>query len=71
VVSCDMFFDSEFCTPRLTTLDHQHEYLGRLCVTSMLSAINGIADPIQIDHNPRLVIRESCGAQLKLRTVLS
>jgi LacI family transcriptional regulator len=69
IVSCDMFFDSEYCTPRLTTLDQQHDYLGRLSVMTLLSAMNGIKDPIQIDHNPRLIIRESCGSQLGKRTI--
>lgn len=60
IASCDMFPGSEFYTPRLTTIDQQHEYLGRLAVMTLLKAINGNEDPVTIEHNPRVVIRESC-----------
>jgi len=64
VASCDQFFDSEYTTPRLTTLEQQNDYLGRLSIMMLLSAINGVREPMNIQHNPRLIIRESCGAQL-------
>lgn len=62
VASCDMFPDGEYITPRLTSLDQQHEYLGRMAVMTLMTSINGIREPVTISHNPRLMIRESCGA---------
>lgn len=64
VVSSDQFLESEYTTPRLTTLDQQNSYLGRLSIMTLISCMNGIRDPINIFHDPKLIIRESCGAQL-------
>ena len=65
VVSCDQFLESEYTVPRLTTIDQQNSYLGRLSMMVLISAINHINEPIQIEHSPRLMIRESCGAQVE------
>jgi len=67
IVSCDQFFESEYLSPRLTTLDQQNDYLGKLAIMMLLCAINGMGEPVHIDHNPRLIIRESCGSQLSGR----
>lgn len=64
IASCDQFFESEYVTPRLTSLDQQPEYLGRIAIMTLLGAINGTTDPVQIEHTPKLIIRESCGAKL-------
>jgi Transcriptional regulators len=64
VVSSDQFFEGEYTVPRLTTLDQQNSHLGRFSIMTLISSINGICDPINISHDPRLIIRESCGAQL-------
>lgn len=64
VVSGDQFFESEFITPRLTSLDQRNDYLGRLIIMTVLGAINGVQETIDFEHNPRLIIRESCGAQI-------
>ncbi|MDR1569465.1 MAG: LacI family transcriptional regulator [Oscillospiraceae bacterium] len=65
IASCDMFAGSEFCTPRLTTLDQQNGYLGQLAIRMLMSAISDVGEGIRVKHTPQLVIRESCGAKLK------
>lgn len=64
VVSCDQFPSGEYTCPRLTTLDQQNSYLGRMSIMTLISAINNDSECIRISHNPRLIIRESCGAGL-------
>jgi len=63
IVSCDQFEQSEYSVPRLTSLDQHNEYLGRIAVMQLISAMNGSAEKISIDHTPKLMIRESCGAK--------
>lgn len=63
IVSGDQFFESDFVTPRLTSLNQQNDYLGRMSIATLISAINGIYDPIKIEHSPQLIVRESCGAK--------
>lgn len=67
VVSCDKFYDSEFFVPRLTTLDQQNEYLGRLSILLLMGAIGGAGENIDVKHTPQLIIRESCGVKLGMR----
>lgn len=67
VVSCDQFPGSEFAMPRLTTLDQQNDYIGRLSIMMLLGAINGEKTQISTEHKPQLIIRESCGSQLYRR----
>lgn len=61
LVSGDQFFESDYVTPRLTSLDQQNDYLGRLSILALISAIKGIQETITFEHKPRLIIRESCG----------
>ena len=61
VVSCDQFPDSDYLLPRLTTIDQMDEYLGKIAITKLISAINGISENVSINHTPELVVRESCG----------
>ncbi len=67
VVSCDKFYDSEFYVPRLTTLDQQNDYLGRISIMLLLGAIAGKGEDLDIKHTPQLVINESCGVKLGIR----
>ncbi|MBB6673833.1 LacI family DNA-binding transcriptional regulator [Cohnella nanjingensis] len=64
VVSCDQFPSGEYNCPRLTTLDQQNSYLGRMSIMTLISAINNDSEGINISHEPHLIIRESCGARL-------
>ncbi len=64
VVSCDRFPTADYIVPRLTSVDQQNSYLGRMSILTLINAINGIDDPVEIIHTPRLVVGESCGAQL-------
>ncbi len=64
VVSCDQFPSGEYTCPRLTTLDQQNSYLGRMSIMTLISAINNDSECINISHEPHLIIRESCGARL-------
>ncbi len=67
VVSCDQFPSGEYSCPRLTTLDQQNSYLGRMSIMTLIGAINHDSECISISHEPRLIIRESCGARLGYR----
>lgn len=67
VVSCDAFPGGEYQYPRLTGLNQQNEYIGKLAILALMSAIQGVRETISINHSPLLVIRESCGAQLGVR----
>lgn len=62
VASCDSFPGGEYHCPRLTGLNQQNEYIGKLAILSLMSAMNGIRDTVSIHHTPTLVVRESCGA---------
>ena len=67
VVSCDQFPSGEYSCPRLTTLDQQNSYLGRMSIMTLIGAIHHDSECISISHEPRLIIRESCGAALGYR----
>lgn len=67
VVSCDQFYDSEFFVPRLTTLDQQNDYIGRLAIQLLMGAINGFGESIDVRHTPQMIVRESCGSGLGVR----
>ncbi len=62
IASCDQFPHSDYSIPRLTSMDLHNEYLGRMAVMQLISAINGSEEAISINHMPELIIRESCGA---------
>lgn len=64
VVSCDQFPSGDYSCPRLTTLDQQNSYLGRMSIMTLIGAINGDSECISLSHEPHLIIRESCGASL-------
>lgn len=64
VVSCDQFPSGEYICPRITTLNQQNSYLGRMSIMALISAINHETECISISHEPQLIIRESCGAGL-------
>lgn len=64
VVSCDQFPSGEYSCPRLTALDQQNSYLGRMSIMTLIGAINSDSECISISHEPHLIIRESCGAHL-------
>ncbi|NLI22188.1 MAG: LacI family transcriptional regulator [Clostridiales bacterium] len=62
VVSCDAFPGGEYQCPRLTGLNQQNEYIGKVAIRSLMSAIQGGREPVDIRHTPELIVRESCGA---------
>ncbi|EAD5841571.1 LacI family DNA-binding transcriptional regulator [Listeria innocua] len=64
IVSCDQFMNGDYQTPRLTSMDQHNEYLGKMALLQLISAINGQVEPMIINHNPELIIRESCGSKL-------
>lgn len=67
IVSCDKFYDSEYYVPRLTTLDQQNDYLGRLSIMLLMGAIEGVGENIDVKHTPQLIINESCGVKMGRR----
>ena len=62
VVSCDQFPIGEYYTPRITSLDRNDAYLGRFCIMTLLNLVNKQENVTITSPNPKLVIRESCGA---------
>ncbi|WP_042167419.1 LacI family DNA-binding transcriptional regulator [Paenibacillus gorillae] len=62
IASCDQFQQSDYSIPRLTSMDQHNEYLGRMAVLQLISAINGSDETISLNHSPELIVRESCGA---------
>ncbi|MEA5013387.1 MAG: LacI family DNA-binding transcriptional regulator [Candidatus Limiplasma sp.] len=68
VASCDSFPGGEYQCPRLTGLNQQNEYIGKLAILSLMSAMSGVRETIHIHHSPVLVIRESCGSHLGIRS---
>lgn len=68
LVSCDQFFTGEYNVPRLTSIEQQNDHLGRMAIMTLISAIKGVAEPVKLSFTPELVIRESCGSYLGVRT---
>lgn len=65
LISCDQFYDGNFLTPRLTSLNRHNERLGRYVISLLLSLIQNTAPPKEPDFSPELVIRESSGKRIK------
>ena len=61
IVSCDYFNNTEFCIPRLTTIDQHNEFLGEFIVAKLISLIHNEKNELVFHHEPELIIRESCG----------
>ena len=69
IASCDAFPQSEYYTPRLTTIDQKNSTLGDSAIHSLLKRIEQHGNPdisIIFQHLPTLVIRESCGTTTKM-----
>ncbi|MDR1689404.1 MAG: LacI family transcriptional regulator [Clostridiales bacterium] len=65
LVSCDEFFFGAYTVPRFTSLNQQNDYLGQLAIVNLIKKINGQNDDkTVIVHEPKLVVRESCGKGL-------
>ncbi len=64
VISCDQFPSGEYHIPRLTSINQQHDLLGRIVINTLLAAIRGNVSPPKFSLTPELVIRESCGTNL-------
>lgn len=65
IVSCDAFLDSEYITPRLTTVDQNNKEIGKNAVQLLMKLLQKDQNIIIPTHYPELIIRESCGIQLK------
>jgi DNA-binding LacI/PurR family transcriptional regulator len=75
LVGCDNQFFSDYIDPALTTLDLNADMLGELAMRKLL--YNGYADETRAAPDlynettvlqPRLIIRESCGANARRET---
>jgi LacI family transcriptional regulator len=64
LVSCDELFFGAYAAPRFTSLNQQNDYLGQLAIVNLIKKINGLNDKTVIVHEPKLVVRESCGTRL-------
>lgn len=67
--SCDAFPDGAFFTPRLTTIDHHNDLLAKKGIETLINLAsnteNDFKQPVITIHEPQLIIRESCGHQLR------
>jgi LacI family transcriptional regulator len=64
IASCDRFFFSDYSVPRITSLDQQNDYLGRLAIVELINLMQGLDHGNSLSPTPCLVVRESCGAGL-------
>lgn len=64
LISCDQFFNCDYLTPRLTSLNRMNELLGRYVIELLLSIIQESTPPEKVDLSPKLVIRESSGSSM-------
>lgn len=64
IASCDKFFFSDYTVPRITSLDQQNDYLGRLAIVELINLMQGLDAGAGAAPGPCLVVRESCGADL-------
>lgn len=60
IISCDQFFSADYFVPRLTSVDQHNERFARYVVDALLRTVNGAEDAPPLDHQPELVVRESC-----------
>lgn len=65
LASCDLFPNSEFTIPRLTTIDHNNNQLGLAALQQLLNLIEHETLPHLPIPYPKLIIRESCGTKFK------
>ncbi|MDR1438711.1 MAG: LacI family transcriptional regulator [Clostridiales bacterium] len=65
LVSCDQFFFAGYSQPRLTSIDQHNRQFGMLAIQILLCAIKGISEPVKLNYTPELIVRESCGGQLR------
>ena len=64
VISCDQFLSVEYHIPRLTSIYHHHDMLGRMVITTLINAIQGNNESATFSFTPELVVRESSGTPL-------
>jgi LacI family transcriptional regulator len=62
IASCDQFFFGDYTVPRITSLDQQNDYLGRLAVVELINMTRGMDAGAGAAPPSCLVVRESCGA---------
>ncbi|ETY72993.1 LacI family DNA-binding transcriptional regulator [Lactiplantibacillus fabifermentans] len=65
--SCDAFPNGAFFSPRLTTIDHHNTLLAKIAIERLinLATNTNVDEPLPTIEQPQLVIRESCGHQLR------
>lgn len=64
LISCDQFYNGNFLTPRLTSIDRHNDLLGRYVTALLLSKIQNTPEPPLPELTPELIIRESSGRAL-------
>lgn len=64
IASCDYFLNSEYQVPRITTVDQHNKYLGEVAVRKLLHLIDENNVDVPFHHDPKLLIRESCGIKM-------
>ena len=68
IASADMFADSEYSIPAITTVNQHDQSLGQIAVKQLLHLINNEpVEPLEAQL-PELVMRESCGERLVYTT---
>lgn len=69
LISCEQFANAAFFTPRLTSINLHNQDFGKLIIKKLLNLINGKEENSNIDILPELIIRESCGTAVEMRTI--
>lgn len=59
LVSCDQFYDGDYLSPRLSSVNRHNDALGRYVIQLLLSAIQSGSTPPDGPMLPELIIRES------------
>lgn len=68
IASADMFANSEYAVPAITTVNQHDQSLGQIAVKQLLHLINNEeVEPLE-PQLPELVMRESCGERMQYTT---
>lgn len=71
IVSFNDIEMARFASTSLTTIKVHTQEMGKLAVKLLLDRLNGRAIPIKVTVPTELVVRESCGSQLKRKATYS
>ena len=68
LISCDQFYDGDYLSPRLTSVNRHNDALGRYVIQLLLNAIQSGSMPLDEPMLPELIVRESSHSKQKSDT---